>query len=205
MACRRTSRVRPPGTVLFTEGDLPDGLHILESGAAVLHGSTSQGKTIVIKTAHVGEMLGLNAILLERPYLFSAKVTEPSRVAYVRRNDFLKFLDQSPETAKLVMNQLSANYYDAQRELCTLSLASNTAERMARLLIGWVEESEMGGDDEVWIDMDLTHDQIAQMIGTTRETVSRILTRLGRGRIIEVKGHVVRIPSVARLRQLAGL
>jgi len=183
---------------------VPEGVHILETGEAALYGSTSHGKTIITKIAHSGELLGLNALILGKPYLFSAKVTEPSRVAYVRRNEFLKFLEKSTETATLVIDQLSANYYDAQRELHTLSLACNTVERMTRLLVGWIEESGAKGD-EAWVEMNLTHDEIAQMIGASRETVSRVLARLGRSGVIEVKGHVLRIPSVSRLRQFAAL
>lgn len=205
VTCNRTSHVHPPGLVLFREGELPEGVHIIESGKASLYATSSAGKTLIIKIAESGEFLGLNAVILGKPYLFSAKVMEPSRVAFVRRDEFLEFLDQSPAAASLVMHQLSANYYDAQKELRSLNLTSNTAQRIARLLVGWIGESNVNGDDEVWVKMDLTHDEIAQMIGSSRETVSRILSRLTRTGVIEGKGHVLRVPSVARLRQLAGL
>jgi len=205
VTCRRTSRVYPPGSVIFTEGDVPEGVHILESGTAILYGTTSQGRLIVAKTVHSGEFPGLNAVILGKPYLFSLKVTEPSRVAYVKRNDFLKFLDQSPEAATVIIRQLSNNYYDAQREVRTLSLSSNTVQRLARLLVLWIEDSDVNDDDEIWVSMDLTHQEIAQMVGASRETVSRVLARLTRSGVIEVKGHALRIPSVSRLRQMARL
>jgi CRP/FNR family cyclic AMP-dependent transcriptional regulator len=158
-----------------------------------------------MKIAPAGEILGLNAVLLGKPHLFSAEVTEPSRVSFVPRQDFLTLLRKSIEASGHVIEQLSANYYDAQRELRTLNLASNVNERIARLLVGWVEESDERADEEVWVDMDLSHEQIAQMVGASRETVSRTLSAMPRGGIIEVKGRVLRIPSVSRLREVAGL
>ncbi len=86
-----------------------------------------------------------------------------------------------------------------------LNLTSNAGERVARLLLGWAEDSDEGGGDEVWLNMDITHEQIAQMLGASRETVSRVISTLARNGLIEVKGHVLRIPSVPRLRAFARL
>lgn len=205
VTCNHTSHVYPPGSVLFSEGEVPEGVHILDTGQAKLFGSTSRGKTVITKIARAGELLGLNAVILGRPYLLSAEVTEPSRVSYVRREDFMAFLRKSPEAANHVIEQLSTNYYDAQREVRTLNLASNASERVARLLLGWVEDSEERANDEVWINMDLTQEQVAQMLGATRETVSRVISTMARQGIIEIKGHVLRIPSVSRLRDFAKL
>jgi CRP-like cAMP-binding protein len=205
VTCNHTSRVYPPGSVLFSEGEVPEGVHILDSGQAKLFGSTSRGKTVITKIARAGELLGLNAVILGRPYLVSAEVTEPSRVSHVRGEDFMAFLRKSPEAANHVIKQLSTNYYDAEREVRTLNLASNAGERVARLLLGWVEESEERADDEVWINMDLTQEQVAQMLGASRETVSRVTSTMARQGIIEIKGHVLRIPSVSRLRDFARL
>lgn len=205
VTCRQTSRVYEPGSVLFSEGDAPSGVHILDSGQAKLFGSTSKGKTIITKIVHAGELLGLNAVILGKPYLFSAEAMEPSRVSHVLRDDFLAFLWKSAGAARKVIEQLSSNHYDAQREIRRLNLASNVTERLARLLVGWVEESEPNAADRVWIKMDITHEQLAQMIGASRETVSRVIASLGRSGVIVNKGHVIEIPSVARLREFAKL
>jgi CRP/FNR family transcriptional regulator, cyclic AMP receptor protein len=199
-----TSRVYQSGSILFSEGDQPEGVHILDSGRAMIFGSNARGKTLITKIANAGEMLGLNAVILGKPYLLSAEAMEPSRVSYVLREDFLNFLKKSPDASRHVIGQLSANFYDSQRDLRTLTLSSSIREKLARLLVSWVEAGDHA-NEQVWLNMDLTHEQIGQMIGASRETVSRTMSALsGIGAII-VKGHVLEIPSMARLRELAKL
>jgi len=204
VTCKRTSRVYQQGSILFNEGDAPDGLHILDSGRAKMFGSNTRGKTFITKIANAGEMLGLNAIILGKPYLLSAEAMEPSRVSYVLREDFLNFLKKSPDASRQVIQQLSANYYDSQRDVRTLNLSSSIREKIARLLVSWIE-SDDHNNDQVWINMDVTHEQIGQMIGASRETVSRTMSALSGIGVIVVKGHVLEIPSMKRLRELAKL
>jgi CRP/FNR family transcriptional regulator len=192
------------GSILFSEGDQPEGLHILDSGRAKMFGSNARGKTFITKIAGAGELLGLNAVILGKPYLLSAEAMEPSRVSYVLREDFLDFLKKSADASRQVIEQLSANCYDSQRDLRTLNLSSSIREKLARLLVSWVESGNHP-NEQVWLDMDLTHEQIGQMIGASRETVSRTMSALSGIGVIVVKGHVLEIPSMTRLRELARL
>jgi CRP/FNR family transcriptional regulator, cyclic AMP receptor protein len=203
VTCKQTSRVYPPGSILFSEGDSPKGLHILNSGRVKLFGSTSRGKTFITKIAHAGELLGLNAVILGKPYLLSAEAMEPSRVSHVVRNDFLEFLKKSPEASRQAIQQLSASYYDSQRVIRTLNLSGSIREKFARLLLSWIEDSDGGSEDAVWLNLDLTHEQIGQMLGASRETISRVIAALSRMGMINVQGHVLEVPSVIRLRELA--
>lgn len=204
VTCKRTSRVYQSGSILFREGDKPEGVYILDSGRAMIFGSNARGKTLITKIANAGEMLGLNALILDKPYLLSAEAMEPSRVSYVLREDFLNFLKKSPDASRHVIGQLSANYYDSQRDMRTLTLSSSIREKLARLLVSWVEAGDYA-NEQVWLNMDLTHEQIGQIIGASRETVSRTMSALSRIGVIIVKGHVLEIPSMARLRELAKL
>jgi CRP-like cAMP-binding protein len=204
VTCKRTSRVYHPGSILFSEGDAPEGLHILDSGRAKMFGSNARGKTFITKIVSAGEMLGLNAVILGKPYLLSAEAMEPSRVSYVLREDFLNFLKKSADASRQVIEQLSANYYDSQRDVRTLNLSSSIREKLARLLVSWVEAGDHA-NEQVWLNMDLTHEQIGQMIGASRETVSRTMSALSGMGVIVVKSHVIEIPSMARLRELAKL
>ena len=83
--------------------------------------------------------------------------------------------------------QLSEKYVAAQREIRSLGLAQSTSERLARLILSWCGEGEttpLGTRLQVL----LTHEEMAQMIGTTRETVTRLLSAFKRRKLISVKG-----------------
>lgn len=202
--CEQVSHVYPPGHELFSEGELPEGVFLLSTGRVKLFSTAMQGKVFITKIARPGELLGLNAVMLGKPYLVSAEVAEPSRIHFIARNAFRTFLDRSPQAAREAIRQLSANYYDAQRDLRALGLSRNAREKLAKLLLDWVERAgEQTDDGQVWLRVYLTQEEIAQMIGTSRETVTRVIGDLRRRKIIERRGDAFRIRDLDALRRIA--
>lgn len=183
--------VYPKGSLLFVEGEMPRGVFILCSGRAKLTTSSSEGKTLIVKIAEPGEVLGASATILGKPYEVSAETIEPSQLNFIKRDDFLKFLHTNSEACMHTAQQLSEKYHSAQREIRSLGLAQTTSEKLAKLLLDWCDA---GGEETgrgIRLKVLLTHEEIAQMIGTTRETVTRLLSDFKRKKIIDVKGSSV--------------
>lgn len=180
--------VYPKGSVLFVEGEKPRGVFIVCSGRAKLTTSSSEGKTLIVKIVEAGEILGASSSLLDTPYEVSAETIEPSQVNFIRREDFLGFLNTHPEACLHTAQQLSEKYHSAQREIRSLGLAQSTSEKLGRLLLDWCERNGDETPKGVRLTILLTHEEIAQMIGTTRETVTRLLSDFRKRKIIEVKG-----------------
>ena len=177
----------PKGALLFVEGEQPRGVFILCSGRAKLTTTSSEGRTLIVKIANPGEILGVSAAILGTTYEVSAETLEPSQVSFIRRDDFLRFLSAYSEACMQTAQQLSEKYNSAQREIRSLGLAHTTSEKLARLLLSWSahgEETPQGTRLQVL----LTHEEIGQMIGTTRETVTRLLSEFKRKKLISVKG-----------------
>src|SRR5512141_1664362 len=84
--------VYPRGSILFAEGEAPRGVFILCSGRVKLTASSTEGRTLILKIAEPGEVLGLSAAILGKQYQMSAETLEPSQVNFVKRNDFLSLL-----------------------------------------------------------------------------------------------------------------
>lgn len=183
--------VYPKGSVLFVEGEQPRGIFILCSGKAKLTTSSSEGKTLIVKIAEPGEVLGASAAILDRPYEVCAETIEPAQVNFIKREDFLRFLSGHTEACLHVAQQLSEKYQAAQREIRSLGLAQTTSEKLAKLLLDWCRSSGDETAKGVRLKVLLTHEEIAQMVGTTRETVTRLLSDFKRRRIIEVKGSTI--------------
>ncbi len=202
--CEQVSRVYPPGHQLFAEGDTPEGVFLLGTGRVKLYSTATQGKIFITKIARPGELLGLNAAVLGKPYLVSAEVVEPSRIICIARAVFLKFLDRSPRAASDAIRQLSANYYDSQRELRALGLSMSAREKLAKLLLEWIDHAGNPTDaGDIWLRVYLTHAEIAQMIGASRETVTRVFSDLTRRKVIEGRGEALRVRDLAALRRIA--
>lgn len=178
----------PKGSLLFVEGELPRGVFILCSGRAKLTTSSTEGKTLILKTVEPGEILGASSSILGKPYEVSAETISPSQLNYIKRDDFLRLLDVYPEACLHIAQQLSTKYFDAQREMRTLGLSQSIGEKLIRLLLDW---SARGGEQTAQgmrLKILLTHEEIAEMIGSTRESVTRLLSDLKRKKLIDVKG-----------------
>jgi CRP/FNR family transcriptional regulator, cyclic AMP receptor protein len=183
--------VYPKGSLLFVEGEMPRGIFILCSGRAKLTTSSTEGKTLIVKIAEPGEVLGASATILGKPYEVSAETIEPAQLNFIKRDDFLKLLGTNVEICMHTAQQLSEKYHAAQREIRSLGLSQTTSEKLAKLLLDWCAR---GGEETakgIRLKVLLTHEEIAQMIGTTRETVTRLLSDFKRKKIIEMKGSSV--------------
>ena len=197
--------VYPKGSLLFVEGEQPRGIFILCSGRAKLTTSSTEGKVLIVKLAEPGEVLGASATILDKPYEVSAETLEPSQVNFIKRDDFIRFLETHPEASMHTVQQLSEKYHAAQREIRSLGLSQTTGEKLAKLLLDWCERDGEPTAKGIRLKVLLTHEEIAQMIGTTRETVTRLLSGLKRKKIIDVKGSTLLVLQKNDLEQMVSI
>jgi CRP/FNR family transcriptional regulator, cyclic AMP receptor protein len=192
----------PKGATLFVEGQRPRGVFILCSGRVKLSTSSADGKTLILRVPEKGEILGLAATVSGQPYQASAEVLEPAQANFIARNDFLEFLKAHGEAALRVAQQLSENYHIAINEMRTIGLSHSAAEKFARFLLEQATE-DYKTEGEVRLTLTLTHEEIAQMIGSSRETVTRLFSDFKRKQLLQVKGSTVVIHDISALRKLA--
>jgi CRP/FNR family cyclic AMP-dependent transcriptional regulator len=197
----KSTAVYPKSAMLFIEGQQPRGVFVLCAGKVKLSTSSTQGKTIITKLSDAGDVLGLNATVSNRPYEVTAEMVEPGQANFIARDAFLQFLREHGEVAVRVAEQLSRNYYTAYEEIRTLGLTNNPAEKFAKLLLSWSVDSEGTGNGAP-IRLTLTHEEIAEMIGTTRETVSRLFSEFKKKQLVQLKGSVLVIRNRPALERM---
>ncbi|HEV8525101.1 MAG TPA: Crp/Fnr family transcriptional regulator [Terriglobales bacterium] len=191
----------PKGAILFVEGQAARGVFVLCLGRAKLSTSSRDGKTIIVRIAEPGEILGLSAAVSGRPYEVTAEMLEPSQGNFVARQDFLNFLRQHGEAALRAAEQLSNNYHSAYEEIRSLGLSGSASEKLAKLLLERGAKANQN-DGELRLRLALTHQEIAQLIGASRETVTRIFSHLKKKQILRVKGATLIIRNKAALEKL---
>src|SRR5438552_10790104 len=182
----KSTAIYPRSAMLFVEGQQPRGSVPLCAGNAKLSTSSSEGKTIIIKVSEPGDVLGLNATISGRPYEVTAEMIEPGQANFISRDALLHFLREHGEVALRVAEQLSRNYYSAYEEIRTLGLATSPSEKFAKLLLSW-SDNAAHSTDASHIKLTLTHEEIAEMIGTSRETVSRLFSEFKRKQLLQMK------------------
>lgn len=190
----------PQGAVLFMEKQAGHGIYVICEGQVKLTISSSEGKTLIMRIAKAGEVLGLTSVLSGAPYEVTAEVLRPCQVAFVRREDFLHFLAQHPDVYRAVLAQIGAQYQTAGEQIRTLGLSSSVTERVAKLLLDWSAGASQTKPN-ARTKMPLTHEEIAEFLGTTRESVTRTLSNFKRRQLIELRGSTLTIPSRAALEE----
>jgi len=198
----KSTAMYPKSAMLFIEGQQPRGIFILCRGKVKLSTSSSEGKTIITKISEAGDVLGLNATISNRPYEVTAEMLEPGQANFITRDALLQFLRENGEVALRVAQQLSLNYYTAYEEIRTLGLTHSPAEKFAKLLLSW-EKGKSAANAGYQIKLTLTHEEIAEMIGTTRETVSRLFSDFKRKQLLQVKGSTLLIRNKPALEKMA--
>jgi CRP/FNR family transcriptional regulator, cyclic AMP receptor protein len=199
----KSSAVYPKAAMLFIEGQQPRGVFVLCAGKVKLSTSSQDGKTIITKISDAGDVLGLNATISNRPYEVTAEMMEPGQANFISRDALLQFLKEYGEVALRVAEQLSRNYYTAYEEIRTLGLSNSPAEKFAKLLLSWTSnppDKDKNGMQQV--NLTLTHEEIAEMIGTTRETVSRLFSDFKKKGLLQVKGARLTIRNGPALQKI---
>jgi CRP/FNR family transcriptional regulator, cyclic AMP receptor protein len=197
----KSTAVYAKGTKLYIEGQQPRGVFVLCGGKAKLSTSGRDGRTIITKISDTGDVLGLNATISNRPYEVTAEMTEPGQANFIDRDALLQFLRQYGEVALRVAEQLSQNYYAAHEEIRTLGLSRSPSAKFAKLLLSWSEKAE-GANGSARITMTLTHEEIGEMIGTTRETVSRLFSSFKKKELLQAKGASLILPDRSALEKI---
>jgi len=191
----------PQGAVLFVEGQNPRGMYVVCSGRVKLSTTSRDGKTLILRIAEPGEVLGLHATVSGKPYELTAEALQASQLNFVRRDDFLHFLNEHGDACLKAAQHLSQNCQTAYDLISSLGLSHSVSEKMARLLLEWANDGDQTKEG-IRIKMALTHEEIAQLIGTSRETVTRVLGDFRKQGVAELHGSTLWIRNKPALEKL---
>jgi CRP/FNR family transcriptional regulator len=184
----RYATVFPEGTILFAESQEPRGVFILCRGRVKLSLSSAEGKTVIMRIAESGEVLGLSATITGQSYLVTAETIEPCQINFIKRDDFLRFLSAHAEASFCIVQQLAAKYNYACRELRSVNMAQSAAEKVAKLLLDWMVLSGEAEKPEPHVRLLLTQEEMGQITAASRETVTRVLMEFKKRHIVRSKG-----------------
>ena len=182
-----SSATYPKGATLFVEGQPARGVFILCAGHVKLSTSSSDGRTLILRISEPGDLLGLAATISGRPYEVTADVIEPTQANFISHAEFLNFLREHGEAALRVAQELSETYQTAFAEMRTIGLSHSAREKLARFLLDW-SAHHPSDNGAIKFNLTLTHEEIAQMIGASRETVTRLFADFKRKKSLANQG-----------------
>jgi len=180
MVMRRSA---PRSTTIMAGGDPTDSLYIVLSGRLKVMMSDSEGKEVILSILGPGEFFGEMGLIDEEPRSASVVTMEPCELLSVSKRDFNKCLAENFEMAMAVMRGLVRRLREADRKIGSLALL-DVYGRVARLLLDMAENV----NGEKVVTKRLPKQDIAKMIGASREMVSRVMKDLQTGGYIEMRG-----------------
>jgi len=192
----------PAGIVLFTEKQTPSGVFVVVSGEVKLSMNSADGKRLILRIAKAGELLGLPSAINGGLSEITAETLHPARIAVIERDHFLGFLHRRPEVYQTLTLELSRHLNMVCEQLRTVGLSSSAPEKLARLLLDWSENGQ-ATDAGTKFHFPLTHEEIGEFIGASRETVTRTLTVFRTRRLISSHGATLTIPNRVALESYA--
>ncbi|GAB4296462.1 MAG: fumarate/nitrate reduction transcriptional regulator Fnr [Thiohalomonadaceae bacterium] len=190
-----------PKAVLFREGTPTNHLYLLKSGYVKLTTALPDGRNQGLRLGAAWQFIGLEAMSDQR-YPYTAEAVTPIEVCMVRYKDMLKLLEANPQLSLRVINALNRELQRSNAMIRNLGMMSST-ERVASFLLSLLRAE---AEEVHEIPLPLSRTDMAEMLGLTLETVSRVLSRMTRDKIIWVQpgGRLLRIIDAARLKQLGG-
>jgi len=194
----------PAGAIIFMEGQPARGVYVLRQGRVKLLTTNCDGRTLIVKIAKPGEALGLHSVITGKPYDLTAEILEPAELAFIPRTDFLRCIAEHGDACMHFAHLLSRDcqaFYELAR---SIGLCRSVPERLARFLLDWSTNGPPM-DGGVRVKLALTHEEIAQLIGASRETVTRTLSEFKRQRTIELNGSTLVLRNKPALESLVAL
>jgi len=192
----------PAHSTLFAETQPASGIFVVLEGEVRLSINSSDGRRLSLRIARAGEVLGLSATVSGKPYEMTAETLYPAKVAHVTQQAFLHFLARHPEAYQTVAREMIGTYNAACEQLRMVGLAASAPQRLARLLLGW-SESDSQHQAGARCRIAMTHEEIGEFIGASRETVTRTLSVFKHRHLVAQHGATLTIPNPDELEMYA--
>jgi CRP-like cAMP-binding protein len=190
------------GQIIFHEGRIPSGIYCIKSGAVKISKNGLDGKEQIVRFVVPGELLGIRAYIAQRNYKASATALDDTVVCYINRSTFDQILIKYPFVSKCLTLSLTKLLEDAENKLTSLA-QKPVRERVAETLIVlnkiFMEENchyEKGT-------INLSREDLANIVGTATETVIRILSEFKEEHLIVMNGRKIILHDIDNLKKIA--
>jgi CRP-like cAMP-binding protein len=202
LIANKSEQAYKKGEIIFREGGFPSGIFYITEGKVKKYKVDKDGREQIIYVANTGELLGYHAVLGEDRYPDSAAALEQSTISFIPREDFLASLQQSKVLGKRLLKTLSHEFAVLANSL-SLFAQKSVRERLALQLIVLREKYKVNFQAGMPVEINMSRDDLASLVGTARENVVRILSELKEKGIVQTKGRKIIVHDVSKLIEIA--
>ncbi|WP_310559086.1 Crp/Fnr family transcriptional regulator [Flavobacterium sp.] len=198
----KTSRIIKKGEHIFEEGDSVNGIYCVTSGVCKLSKLSANGKDQIVKLVKAGELLGQRTLISEEPANLSAVALEDMEVCYIPKNEVLSFFDTNNQFSRNLMKTICGDLKETSDHMVSIS-QKTVKERLAETLV-YLEDT-FGKNEDGALQIQLSREELAGMIGTATESCIRLLSDFNKNGWIELSGKKIVIKDSAKLKRIADI
>jgi CRP-like cAMP-binding protein len=198
--CKTTHEYKR-GQAVFYEGNPPLAIYCIHSGMVKLFKTGYSGVEYVIRLLGPGEIIGFRALLAGEPFAATAQAVSDTQICIISKEDFLNLLNSSSQLSFNLMAKLAVDLRISEEKFLSRAQES-VKQRTARMLLQLLETSNEFSDNDSRISVPILRSEMAQVVGTTPETLSRTLRSLAQKQILRLNRSEISVTDVDKLRSV---
>ncbi|QHN03962.1 Crp/Fnr family transcriptional regulator [Granulicella sp. WH15] len=191
------------GERLLHEGYSADKVYVVCEGRLKLSASSAEGRLLLVRIAGPGDVLGLAAAMKGTEHRLTAESLERCEVKAISRVEFLGFMEKFREVGRNTVASVSLEYEGAIMSARRLALSGSAAGKLASVLLDWGRMGARSNQKEpMEFNMPLTHEELGSMAGISRETVTRLLARFRKEKMVQQDGERITLLQPEKMETL---
>lgn len=198
----KTCSIVKRGTVLYQEGHRTSGIYCINKGILKIYKTGIEGKEQIIKFAKKGDVIGYRSVIISEPACTSVKVIEDAVLCFISSQELYQILRENSEFG-IEMLQIACKELGEANNYITDIAQKSVKERLAEILLQL--KNEFGVNNEEVINLTLTREELANIIGTATESVIRLLSEFKSEGIIELHGRKIKILDASKLKKISNI
>jgi len=198
----KTCVVFKKGQIIMHEGNKPNGVYCIQFGKCKTHKLGIEGKEQIIRFAKKGDMLGYRSILSDEPLSASITALEDTRACFLPKQELFDILEVNPQFSLELMKVACHELGEAGKIITNLA-QKTVRERLAEMLL--ILEKTFGTNEEGNLDVSLTREEIANLVGTATESTIRLLSEFKEDKLIVLKGRKIKLVDKVKLAKIGNV
>jgi len=190
------------GDVLYQEGNRISGFYCINTGIIKVYKTGFDGKEQIIRFARSGDIIAYRSVLSNEPACTSAKVIEDCQVCFIPSEILISLIKTNSDYA-LELLKLACHELGEANSFITDIAQKTVRERLAEVLLFLV--NDFGVDDQQYLQISLTREELANIVGTATESVIRLLSEFKSDKLVELNGRKIRIMNMKGLEKISNV
>lgn len=191
------------GQIIFSEGNRPLGLFCVNKGKVKISRTGNEGREQIVRFAREGDIIGYRALLSGENYTGTATTLDDSSICFIPRDIVMNLLNQNAEMAMRIMKLLSSDLKNAESRMTELA-QKPVRERVAEVIL-MLKEFYGTEKDNSTINISLTREDLANIVGTATETLIRLLSEFRHEKLIDLTGKKIKVLNNQALIKCANI